>query len=86
MPVDGLRTPAGPAPLALSTGARVWAGLCVLYVLYNAFSLVNLQSTFPREGVELRRFFEDLAPPTPEQRPFGPRTALPEALVEPPLA
>lgn len=74
VPSEGMRAPAGPAPLALSTGARVWAGLCVLYVLYNAFSLANLQNTFPRDGLELRRYFEDLVPPTPTPRPFGPRT------------
>ncbi len=75
VPVEGMRTPAGSAPLALSTGARVWAGLCVLYVLYNVFSLANFQSTLPRDGVQLRRYFEDLVPPTPTPRPFGPRTA-----------
>ncbi len=74
VPVEGMRAPAGPAPLALSTGARVWAGLCVLYVLYNAFSLASLQSTFPRDGVALERYFEDLTETDEPLRPFGPRT------------
>lgn len=60
VPMGGVAEPAASGPLALSTGAKVWAGIAALYILYNAINLATFAAVIPRDGATLERFFREI--------------------------
>lgn len=70
---SALTLPAGPAPLAVSTGAWVWAVITVAFMAAFVAGSLALAAWLPADGPGLERFFRERFD-GPPARPIGPRT------------
>jgi uncharacterized RDD family membrane protein YckC len=78
VPREGPAWAPGVAPRALTSGARAWAVICAVYIVYSLYSSITLPWTVP-DGPEIERWFDSL--PSSESTP-GSRTALPPPAIE----
>ncbi len=81
VPSSGVRTPPDPRPLAISGGARVWAGIAAFYVIGTAVTLLSIAAWVPNDGASWQRFFESFE--VPDQAPLGTPSGKVSSILEP---
>ncbi len=78
VPASGFLAPTETRALAISTGARVWAGICAFYLVGTVVIALSIAAWVPNDGATWQRFFErfEERAPTPGARPPGPRISI----------
>lgn len=83
VPASGISAPSGPRPLAISTAARVWAGISAFYLIGTVVTALSVAAWVPNDGESWQRFFERFEERAPAARPGAPRISTLESGVAP---